>query len=252
MLCTADQHVMQVTINTPESRNSLTSDVLEGIARALDSAEADATVHALVLTGGQRIFASGADVRHLRELGSVEYLDSDRTRAWTRFARFGKPLIAAVAGPALGGGCELAMLCDLIVAADTAVFGQPEIRLGLLPGAGGTQRWARAAGRYHAGAAVLAGRTIDAWSALDHGLVAEVVPAERLLQAATSLAIDLAAFSPVAMRLARQALRAAEELPLTSALALERSLFATALASADHIEGIDAFLEKRRPRFEGR
>lgn len=244
--------VAVVTIAQPETRNALTTEVLTGLAAAFDRADSDPHVRALVLTGGTRIFASGADVRELRDTAPADFLSSARQAAWQRFAAFGKPTVAAVAGYVLGGGCELALSCDLVVAADTATFGQPEVRLGLLPGAGGTQRWARVAGRYRAASVVLAADTLDAWTAAEYGMVAEVVPAERIVTAGVALAERLAQFSPVAVRLARQAVRTSEELPITPALAHERSLLATALSTQDHVEGINAFLEKRQANFEGR
>jgi enoyl-CoA hydratase/carnithine racemase len=244
--------VAVVTIARPTTRNALTTEVLGAIAAAYDRAEADADVRALVLTGGPVMFASGADVRELRDVNPASYLVSERQAAWARFARFGKPTVAAVAGFVLGGGCELALSCDVVLAADTAVFGQPEVRLGLIPGAGGTQRWARAAGRYRAADIVLHATTLDAWTAAACGVVTEVVPAERLLAAAIDYARTVASFAPVAVRLARQAVRAAEELPVSAALAHEKSLLATALATDDHREGIDAFLARRSPRFAGR
>jgi|HubBroStandDraft_2_1064218.scaffolds.fasta_scaffold14909_3 enoyl-CoA hydratase/carnithine racemase len=244
--------VAVVTIARPTTRNALTTEVLGAIAAAYDRAEADSDVRALVLTGGPVTFASGADVRELRDVNPASYLVSERQAAWARFARFGKPTVAAVAGFVLGGGCELALSCDVVIAADTAVFGQPEVRLGLIPGAGGTQRWARAAGRYRAADIVLHATTLDAWTAAACGVVTEVVPAERLLAAAVDYAQTVASFAPVAVRLARQAVRAAEELPVSAALAHEKSLLATALATDDHREGIDAFLAKRSPRFAGR
>jgi enoyl-CoA hydratase/carnithine racemase len=244
--------VAVVTIAQPTTRNALTTEVLGGVAAAYDRAEADSDVRALVLTGGPVMFASGADVRELRDVNPASYLVSERQAAWARFARFGKPTVAAVAGFVLGGGCELALSCDVVIAADTAVFGQPEVRLGLIPGAGGTQRWARAAGRYRAADIVLHATTLDAWTAAACGVVSEVVPAERLLAAAIDYAQTVASFAPVAVRLARQAVRAAEELPVSAALAHEKSLLATALATDDHREGIDAFLAKRSPRFAGR
>jgi enoyl-CoA hydratase/carnithine racemase len=243
--------VAVVTIARPTTRNALTTEVLAGVAAAYDRAEADPDIRALVLTGGPKMFASGADVRELRDINPASYLASERQAAWARFARFGKPTVAAAAGFVLGGGCELALSCDVVIAADTAVFGQPEVRLGLIPGAGGTQRWARAAGRYRAAEIVLHATTLDAWTAAACGVVTEVVPAERLLAAAIDYARTVTQFAPVAVRLARQAVRSAEELPVSAALAHEKALFATALATDDHREGIDAFLAKRAPRFAG-
>jgi enoyl-CoA hydratase/carnithine racemase len=245
------EHLAVVTINRPEARNALSTEVLRGLAQALDRAEQDPQVRAVVLTGGPTIFASGADVRELRATTPADYLQSERMAAWLRFARFTKPSVAAVSGYVLGGGCELAMTCDLIVASDTAVLGQPEIRLGIIPGAGGTQRWARVCGRFRAAELVLAGRTVDAWTARALGMVSQVVPAERVVHAGIEVGRELAAFSPVATRLGKGALRASEELPLTGGLEHERSVLATLLSTDDHLEGIDAFLDKRPPHFIG-
>ena len=244
--------VAVATIDRPQTRNALSADVLCALAAAMDRAEADPAVRVLVLTGGPRLFASGADIRELRRTSPADYLLSERLECWHRFARFGKPAVAAVAGYVLGGGCELAMTCDAVVAADSAVFGQPEINLGIIPGAGGTQRGARAAGRFRAAELVLGGRLVDAWTAQRIGLVSQVVPAERVVEAGIALAASIAARSPVAARLGKQALRTAEEVGLTAGLAHERSLLLTLLSTDDHIEGIDAFLEKRPARFTGR
>ena len=247
-----DEHVAVITIDRPSARNALSTDVLRGLRAGLDRAESEDDIRAVVLTGGPTIFASGADVRELRKTSPAGYLQSERLAAWARFARFTKPSVAAVAGYALGGGCELAMSCDLIVAADSATFGQPEIRLGILPGAGGTQRWARVCGRFRAAELMLAAGTVDAWTAREYGMVAWVVPAERTVAAGIALATAISAFSPVATRLSKAALRASEELPLSGGLEHERALLATLLSTEDHFEGIDAFLENRTPHFTGR
>jgi enoyl-CoA hydratase/carnithine racemase len=241
-----------LTIDRPEARNALSSDVLRGLSDGLDRAEDDRDVRAVVLTGGPRIFASGADIRELRATTPADYLQSERLAAWQRFNRFSKPSVAAVAGYVLGGGCELAMTCDLVVAADNAVLGQPEIRLGIIPGAGGTQRWARVSGRFRAAELVLAGRTVDAWTAQTMGLVNRVVPAECVVEAGVAMAATMTVHSPVALRLGKAALRASEELPMSGGLDHERALLGTLLSTDDHLEGIDAFLEKRSARFTGR
>jgi enoyl-CoA hydratase len=241
-----------VTLDSPENRNALSTDLLVELAGALETLDADPAVHAIVLTGGPTLFASGADVRQLREISPVEYAASPRGAAWRRIGGVETVLVAAVAGYALGGGCELALACDLVVAADTAVFGQPEVRLGLVPGAGGTQRWARAAGRYVAGDVVLTGRQVSAFEARSLGLVNRIVPAERLVPAAVAVAASIAAHGPLAVRAARGAVRRAEELPLAAALEYERQQLLAMLATEDHVEGIDALLEKRSPRFAGR
>jgi enoyl-CoA hydratase/carnithine racemase len=191
-------------------------------------------------------------VRALLEVTPEEYAASPRAEAWRRLDRVEVPLVAAVAGWALGGGCELAFACDVVVAADTAVFGQPEAKLGLIPGAGGTQRWARAVGRFAAADVVLAGRTVDAFEARELGLVAKVVPAERVVVAGVALAQRIAAGAPLSLRAAKAALRAAEELPLSEGLRHEREQLLRVLATEDRTEGITAFLEKRPPRFAGR
>lgn len=243
--------VTVLTINRPEARNALSTDVLRGLVDGLATAEDDPAVRAVVITGGPRIFASGADVRELRATTPSRYLLSERQKAWPAFAGFRKPLVAAVAGYVLGGGCEIAMSCDLIVAGDSAVLGQPEIRLGIIPGAGGTQRWARVCGRFRAAELVLAGRNVDAWTAKRLGLVNQVVPTEMVVEAAVSLAEELAGFSPIAERLGKAALRASEEVGVTAGLDFERSQLAVLLSSEDHFEGIDAFLEKRPAQFRG-
>ncbi|MFF0772780.1 enoyl-CoA hydratase-related protein [Nonomuraea wenchangensis] len=245
------KNVAIVTLNRPKQRNALSSDMLNAIVDAFHWAERESSVHAVVLTGGTELFASGADLRELRATSSVDYLRSERQKAWPRIAAFKKPLVAAVAGYVLGGGCEMAMSCDFIVAADSAVFGQPEIRLGLIPGAGGTQRWARVAGRFMAAEPVLLGRNVDAWTARRMGLVNRVVPAECVVEAGVALAEEAARHSTVATSLAKSALRASEEVGVSAGLDFERSQLAVALSSADRMEGIDAFLEKRPPRFQG-
>lgn len=244
-------HVAIITLNRPRQRNALSSEMLKSVAGALDWAESEASVRAVVLTGGTRMFASGADLRELRDTTPSDYLRSERQKAWPRIAAFKKPLVAAVAGYVLGGGCEMALSCDVIVAADSAVFGQPEIRLGLIPGAGGTQRWARVAGRFEAAELVLLGKQVDAWTAMRMGLVSRVVPTECVVEAGVRMAREIARYSPVAVRLGKAAVRASEEVGVSAGLDFERSQFAVVLSSADRLEGIDAFLEKRAPQFEG-
>jgi enoyl-CoA hydratase/carnithine racemase len=245
-------HVLVLTINRPETRNALSSEVLRGLVDGLRAAEGDDDVRAVVLTGGTRLFASGADLRELRDNTPAGYLQSERQRAWPVFARFPKPLVAAVAGYVLGGGCEIAMSCDFIVAGDSAVLGQPEINLGIIPGAGGTQRWSRVVGRFKAADLVLAGRNVDAWTAYDLGMVNQVVPAECVVEAGVQLADRLAELSPMAQRLGKSALRQSEEVGVTAGLDQERSHLAVLLSTDDKVEGITAFLEKRPAKFTGR
>lgn len=243
--------VTVLTIDRPASRNSLTTEVLRGLVDGLRNAEADPAVRAVVLTGGPTLFASGADLHELRATTPATYLQSERQQAWLAFSSFKKPLIAAVAGYVLGGGCEIAMSCDFIVAADNAVLGQPEIKLGIIPGAGGTQRWARVAGRFVAADLVLGADNVDAWTAKRLGMVNQVVPAEMVIEAAVELAAKVGSHSSIATRLGKAALRASEEIGVSAGLEFERSQLAVLLSTDDHLEGIDAFLERRSAHFVG-
>lgn len=244
--------VTVLTINSPATHNALSTEVLNGLVEGLRAAGDDPDVRAVVLTGGPGIFASGADVQELRAASPADYLQSERQKAWPTFASFKKPLVASVAGYVLGGGCEIALSCDFVVAADNTILGQPEIKLGIIPGAGGTQRWARVAGRFVAADLVLAGRTVDAWTARRLGVVNQVVPAELIVEAGVEFAERIAAHGPLAMRLGKAALRASEEVGVTAGLDFERSQLAVLLSTDDHLEGIDAFLEKRSAQFTGR
>lgn len=242
--------VAVVRLEDPGTRNALSTSMLEGVVLALDRAADEARV--AVVTGGSQVFASGADLRELREQTPSSYLNSPRRAAWERLHSHPLPTVAAVAGYALGGGCELALTCDLVVAADDARLGQPEVRLGIIPGAGGTQRWARVVGRHRAAEIGLTGRWITSWEARRLGIVNKVVPAERLLHAAIELAETIATFAPLATRGVKEAIRVAEEMPLEGGLAHERLILASLLATEDSTEGIDAFLDKRPPTFRGR
>jgi enoyl-CoA hydratase len=244
--------VALVRLSRPEKRNALATELLGALAGALEELDRDPAARVAVVTGGPEVFASGADVRELRDIAPAAYAASERVACWRRLNALELPLVAAVAGVALGGGCELALLCDLVVAGDDATFGQPEVALGILPAAGGTQRWARAAGRYRAAEVVLGGRKLDAIEARDAGLVATVVPSERIEEAGLALAAKVAAGAPLALRAARAAVRASEELPLSAALEAERARLLTLLSTEDHREGIDALLERRKATFEGR
>ena len=245
--------VALVTIERPDVLNALSFDLLDELAAAFASLDADPACRAIVLTGsGTRAFAAGADIRELAAQTPVSLLVEDRFAAWERIAATRTPVIAAVRGFALGGGCELAMSCDLIVAGEDAQFGQPEINLGVMPGAGGTQRLTRAIGRARAMDLVLTGRTISAREAAAMGLVSRVVPAEETLDAALDLARTIAAKPPVAVLAAKEAVRLAEELPLSAGLRHERRAFFALFASDDQGEGMAAFVEKRRPEWKGR
>lgn len=244
--------VTVLRLNDPPSRNALSTAMLDSLADALATAASDGDVRAVVLAGHNRYFASGANLRELRETTPAEYLSGPRAHAWDAIRSFPKPCIAAVAGFALGGGCELALSCDAVVAGDRAIMGQPEVTVGLLPGAGGTQRWARAAGRYEAATIVFAGRAVSAWEARQLGLVQRIVPDERVVEAAEDLARTMTDGAPIAVRYAKRAIQLSEELPLTAALEHERTLLAALLATDDLQEGVAAFLDKRRPEFRGR
>ena len=245
--------VALVTIERPDVLNALSFDLLDELAAALAALDEDPACRAIVLTGsGTRAFAAGADIRELAVQTPVSLLVGDRFAVWERIAATRTPVIAAVRGFALGGGCELALSCDLIVAGDDAQFGQPEINLGVMPGAGGTQRLTRAIGRARAMDLILTGRNLGAREAESMGLVSRVVPAHETLEAALDVARTIAAQAPIAVLAAKEAVRLAEELPLSAGLRHERRAFFALFASDDQREGMSAFVEKRRPEWKGR
>jgi enoyl-CoA hydratase len=247
-----DGPVGVLTIDRPKVLNALSPAVIAELTDALGRFDADPEVGAVVLTGGPRVFAAGADIGDMAERSPVEQLQRDQTGRWAAIAAFSKPLIAAVNGYALGGGCELALMCDLIIAGDSARFGQPEINLGIIAGAGGTQRWPRTVGKYVAMEINLGGAPMPAQRAHQLGLVNRVVPAEVTIQVATEMAAKLAAKAPVALRLAKESVNKALETPLSEGLAAERKNFYFLFATEDQKEGMRAFLEKRRAQFRGR
>ncbi len=239
-------------INRSDTRNALSPDVMETLAQLVEAWDADPGVHCVVIAGGDDFFASGADVRELRDRSFQETLVAPSARFWQRMAACRTPLVAAVSGYALGGGCELALLCDVIVASRTAELGQPEVMLGIIPGGGGTQRLAHVLGKQRAMELVLTGRRITAEEAERFGLVNRVTDPTRWLEEAIELAEVIARRPPVAVRLGKQAVLAAFEAGLSAGLEHERRLFELAMATEDRVEGMDAFLEKRRPEFRGR
>ncbi len=241
-----------VTLNRPKQRNALSSGVLTELVDALEAHDHDADIRAIVLTGGSEVFAAGADIKEFVSRSAAEMMVGSRVSLFDRVRTIKTPVIAAVSGYALGGGCELAMMCDMIVASETARFGQPEINLGLIPGAGGTQRLTRTIGKYKAMEMVLTGAFIDAHEAERRGLVNRVVPADRVVEEAKALATQVAERSPISTRLAKQAVLKAFEMPLGEAADYERSLFYFLFATEDANEGIQAFIEKRKPTFHGR
>jgi len=247
-----DGHVALLRLNRPEARNALSPEMMELIASELERLDPDPDVRCIVIAGSDEVFAAGADIKAMSERSFADALRHPAAGFWRRVAAVKTPLIAAVSGFALGGGCELALACDMIVASDSARFGQPEITLGIIPGGGGTQRLARVMGKQRAMEYVLTGRRFDADMALEFGLVNKVVKKNRWLTEAMELARTVAERPPIAARLAKQAVLSAEETALSAGLESERRLYELAMATEDRTEGMQAFLEKREPRFEGK
>ena len=246
-------HVALVTIDRQDALNALSFDLLDELAATLERLDRDEDCRAIVLTGaGIRAFAAGADIRELASQTPVSLTVEDRFAAWDRIAAIRTPVIAAVRGFALGGGCELAMACDMIVAGEDAQFGQPEIKLGVMPGAGGTQRLTRAIGKARAMELILTGRLMTAREAEATGLVTSVVPSEATVPAALELATRIAAQPPLAVRAAKESILRAHELPLAAGLEFERRAFFLLFASEDQTEGMAAFTEKRPAHWTGR
>jgi enoyl-CoA hydratase len=248
----AEQRTALVRLNRPKQLNALNGAVMDELCRALDELDRDDGVRAIVVTGNERAFAAGADIGEMANATPIDMLLTNRIGQWDRIRRITKPVIAAVNGWALGGGCELAMTLDLIVAGEGAKFGQPEINIGVIPGAGGTQRLTRAIGKSPAMRMILTGEPISAADAERAGLVALVTQDELVVEDALALAAKIAAKSPLALRMAKEAVNAAHEMSLTDALAHERRLFYLLFASEDQKEGMAAFVEKRTPDFKGR
>jgi enoyl-CoA hydratase/carnithine racemase len=249
---TIDGHVALLRLDRPEARNALSPEVMEELAGELERLDPVPEVRCIVIAGSEDVFAAGADIKAMSERTMAESVYHPAAGFWKRLAAIRTPIVAAVSGWALGGGCELALACDLIVASETAEFGQPEITLGIIPGGGGTQRLARVLGKQRTMELVLTGRRIDAREAERLGLVNSVVPKAEWLEQAIELARTIARRPPIATRLAKQAVIAADETSLTAGMETERRLFELAMATEDRVEGMRAFLEKRRPEFEGR
>jgi enoyl-CoA hydratase len=242
-----------VTLNRPKQLNALNDRLMDELGAALRAFDADDGIGAIVITGNEKAFAAGADIAAMAGWSYMDVYRSEYiTRNWETLRRIRKPVIAAVAGYALGGGCELAMMCDIVIAADTAKFGQPEIRLGVIPGAGGTQRLPRAVSKAKAMDLCLTARTMDAEEAERAGLVSRVVPAERLLDEALEAATTIAGFSLPALMMAKEAINRAYEAPLAEGILFERRLFHSLFATEDQKEGMAAFVEKRKAQFRHR
>jgi enoyl-CoA hydratase/carnithine racemase len=247
-----DSGVALLRLNRPQARNALSPEMMERIAAELERLDPNPEVRCVVIAGSEEIFAAGADIKSMVDRTLPQTLYHPAAAFWRRLAGVKTPMIAAVSGYALGGGCELALACDMIVADAAASFGQPEIRLGIIPGGGGTQRLARAIGKQRAMEYVLTGRRFDAATAHSWGLVNKVAEAGRCLDEALALARTVAERPPIAARLAKQAVLAAEETALAAGLEVERRNFELAMATEDRVEGMRAFVEKRDPDFQGR
>ncbi|HEY3070261.1 MAG TPA: enoyl-CoA hydratase-related protein [Gaiellaceae bacterium] len=252
VLIEREEPIAVVRLNRPEQLNALSNQLMGELVGALENLDADETVRCIVVAGDERAFASGADIGELSDATHLELYFGGRIDKWDAIKKIRTPIVAAVSGYCLGGGCELAMACDLIVASETAQFGQPETNLGVLPGAGGTQRLTRAVGKSKAMDVILAGRFLSAREAEQAGLVARVVAKEAWLEEAKRVAATIAAKSPVGVRLAKEAVNQAFETSLAAGLDAERKAFHLALSSEDAQEGLKAFTQKRDPDFKGR
>jgi enoyl-CoA hydratase len=245
-------HTGLIKFNRPQQLNALNGAIMEALVSACEAFDADADIGAIVITGDERAFAAGADIKEMSDSSAVEMLLTDRISKWDRLRKIKKPIIAAVSGFCLGGGCELAMACDLLVASESAKFGQPEINIGVIPGAGGTQRLTRAVGKTIAMEMVLNGRLLSASEASQYGLVNRVVPVEQYLNEALKLANAIAARAPLAVRLGKEAVNNAFESFLADGLADERRAFYFLFSTDDQKEGMKAFIEKRKPEWKGK
>jgi enoyl-CoA hydratase len=242
-----------ITLNRPQALNALSASLIRDLGAALDELEADEAIGAIVITGSDKAFAAGADIKEMADRSYMDvYLSDFITKGWERVGTCRKPVVAAVAGYALGGGCEIAMMCDTIIAADTAKFGQPEITIGTIPGSGGTQRLTRAVGKAKAMEMCLTGRMMDAAEAERSGLVSRIVPAAELVDEALKVAGKIAAMSRPAVLMAKEAVNRAHETTLAEGIRFERRLFHSTFATEDQKEGMAAFIEKRKPAYKNR
>lgn len=246
------EHIALVRLNRPKVLNALSTDLMQELADCMLALDKDRNVRVIILTGNDRAFAAGADIAQMVSDTPIDQINEQRFRSWEMMKLITKPIIAAVNGFALGGGCELAMFCDFIIAGDEAKFSQPEIKIGTIPGAGGTQRLTRAIGKSKAMMMVLTGEMIDARTAYAWGLVAKVVPAETLLQETFEIAKTICDRAPVAVKLAKESVNKAHEMSLKDGMDFERRNFYLTFASADQKEGMQAFMEKRQPNYNGK
>lgn len=251
ILTRTDGPVAIAQINRPKVLNALSIELMKELVATLEALDADETIRVMVLTGDERAFAAGADIGDMADKSAIDMYLINQFARWERIKRLSKPIIAAVSGYALGGGCELAMHCDIIVASETARFGQPEVNIGIIPGAGGTQRLTRAIGKFQAMDVILSGRFLTADEAYRAGLVSRVVPPEHYLSEAIKLAHEIAAKPPLSVRMAKEAILKSQEMTLHDGLDYERKLLYLLFASDDQKEGMKAFQEKRKPNFKG-
>lgn len=245
-------YVAHIQLNRPKELNALNLELMLEIKHALLELDADENVRAIVISGNERAFAAGADIKQMAGRNAIDMLKIDQFTTWDTIRKTKKPLIAAVSGFALGGGCELVMICDMVIASETAQFGQPEINIGVMPGAGGTQRLTRAVGKAKAMEMVLTGKFINAEEALNYGLINKIVPVEFYLTEAIQLAQTIAEKSPIAVQMAKESVLKAFEMPLQEALYFERKNFYMLFATEDQKEGMAAFVEKRKAEFKGK
>ncbi|CAN5133282.1 enoyl-CoA hydratase-related protein [soil metagenome] len=247
-----DKFIAHIQLNRPKELNALNLQLMTELKDILSEVDNRDDIRVIIISGNEKAFAAGADIKEMSEKSSIDMLKIDQFNTWNQIKKTKKPLIAAVSGYALGGGCELALICDMIIASETAVFGQPEIKIGVMPGAGGTQRLTRAVGKARAMEMVLTGKFISAEEALKLGLVNRVVPPEIYLQEAFKLGEKIASMSPLACRLAKEAVNQAFEAHLEEGLHFERKNFYLLFSSDDQKEGMNAFKEKRSPKFKGK
>lgn len=247
-----EKHIALIELNRPKELNALNRQLMSEVRDALKALDEDENVRVVILTGGEKVFAAGADIKQMADASAIDMLNVDQFSTWDQIRKTKKPIIAAVSGFALGGGCELAMTCDMIIASETAKFGQPEIKIGTMPGAGGTQRLTRVIGKVRAMEMVLTGKFISAEEALQAGLINRIVPAPLLMDEAIKLAKEIASQSPVAIKLAKEAVNQAFNSTLDEGLMFERKNFYLTFASQDQKEGMAAFVEKRQPDFKGK
>ncbi len=247
-----EKHIALIELHRPKELNALNRQLMIEVRDALRALDDDDQVRVIILTGGEKVFAAGADIKQMANATAIDMYNIDQFSTWDQIKKTKKPIIAAVSGFALGGGCELAMTCDMIIASDTAKFGQPEIKIGTMPGAGGTQRLTRAIGKVRAMEMVLTGKFISAAEALQFGLINKIVPAELMLFETLRFAAEIAKLSPVAVKLAKESVNNAFNATLDEGLIFERKNFYLTFASEDQKEGMAAFVEKRTPDFKGK